>query len=133
MDEARPISLLVAVVAVGLLGLGGVVAAPLVLAQAAGAEELDDHLGAIGGAFLAVTGVGLAAVGLVGLIGSAGLWRRRAWGWVAGVLTTGLVVLGALLAITLSESGMELVIGMTLGVSGAIAAWWPATRRACRV
>lgn len=131
MPESRPIPLLVAVVAVGLLGLAGLMAAPFVFAQAASAEALDDHLGAIGGAFLAVAGLAVAIVGLLGAVGAIGLWRGSPWGWIAGALATALAIVGAFAAMAAAETGTALVFAAVLGLTGSLAVWWPGTRRAC--
>ena len=133
MDEGRPIPLLVAVVNVGLLGLGGLIAAPLLLAQAASAEQLDDHLGAIGSAMLLLAGTATGAMGGAGIAGAGGIWRRRPWGRAAGALTTAVVALGTLVAMAVSEAGTPLVLGAALSVAGTVAVWWPTTRRGCGI
>jgi hypothetical protein len=42
---------------------------------------------------LALVSFGVAAVGLVGLVGGVGVWRGRTWGRVVGVLLSGLWLL----------------------------------------
>lgn len=124
-------SLIVAVVILALLGLASLVAALFVMAEASGAEQADDHLGAIGGALLLGAGGVLAVIGLVGIVAAVGLWRRQAWGWLAGVLTTGIVMVGTLAVISVSASEPGLVVGGLLGAAGLSACCWPGTRRAC--
>ena len=133
MDEGRPIPLLVAVVVVGLLGVGGLTAAPLLLAQAASAQQLDDHLGAIGGAMLFIAGVATLALGSAGTLGAVGIWKRRSWGWLVGALASAVVLLGTVVAMSFADAATPLVLGAVLGGAGAIAVWWPATRRACGI
>jgi len=127
----RPIPLLVAVVLLGLLGMSGLLAAPLLLSQAVAAEQLDDHLGAIGGAVLGVAGLTAGVTGALALLGAIGVWRRSAAGWTGGALATGVVTLGLLAALALSRSETALLLGVVLSGAGAIAVWWPDTRRAC--
>lgn len=131
MDEGRPISLLVAVVAVALIGAGCVMAAPFVAAQASTAEQLDDHLGAIGGAILFAGAAAAVVVGTLGIAAAIGLWLRRGWGWLAAVAATSLVVVGTLLAMASGGTETPLVMGLALGLTGAVATWLPATRAAC--
>ncbi len=131
MDEGRPISLLVAVVALALIGAGLVMAAPFVAAQASMAEQLDDHLGAIGGAILFAGAAAAVVVGTLGIAAAIGLWLRRGWGWVAAVGATALVVIGTLLAMASGGTETALVMGLALGLAGAFATWLPATRAAC--
>lgn len=131
MDEGRPIPLLAAVVLLGLIGVGGLLAAPVVAAQASVAEQLDDHLGAIGGAILLAGAGASVVVGVLGVVGAVGLWRRRTWGWVAAVASSALVVAATLLAIASGAQETTLTLGLLLGVAGAVATWLPATRTAC--
>jgi uncharacterized membrane protein (DUF2068 family) len=131
MDEGRPIPLLAAVVLLGLIGVGGLLAAPVVAAGATVAEQLDDHLGAIGGAILLAGAVAAVVVGVLGVMGAVGLWRRQAWGWLAAVAATGLVIAGTLLAIASGAQETALTLGLALGIAGALATWLPATRAAC--
>lgn len=131
MDEGRPIPLLAAVVLVGLIGIGGLLAAPVVAAEATVVEQLDDHLGAIGGAILLAGAVAALVVGGLGVLGAVGLWRRRTWGWLAAVAATGLVVAGTLLAMVSGAQETALALGLALGLAGASATWLPATRAAC--
>jgi hypothetical protein len=125
------VSLLVAVVMLALLGLGGLAAVPFALAEATRAQQLDDHLGAMGEGVLLVVGGALAAVGLVAHAGAVGMWRCRAWGWLAGVLATGLILVGTLAAIGVSASEPGLAVGGLLAAAGLLACAWPGTRRAC--
>lgn len=131
MDEGRPISLLAAVVLVGLIGIGGLLAAPVVVAEATVVEQLDDHLGAIGGAILMAGAIAAVVVGGLGVLGAVGLWRRRTWGWLAAVTTTALVVAGTVLAIVSGARETALALGLALGLAGALATLLPATRAAC--
>jgi hypothetical protein len=131
MDEGRPIPLLAAVVLLALIGVGGLAAAPVVAAEASVVERFDDHLGAIGGAILLAGAAAAVVVGVLGVTGAVGLWRRRTWGWISAVAASGLVVVGTLLAIASGAQETALTLGLMLGIAGALATWMPATRIAC--
>ncbi len=131
MDEGRPISLLVAVVTMALIGVGCVMAAPFVAAEASRAEQLDDQLGAIGGAILFAGAAAAVVVGTLGIAAAIGLWLRRGWGWVAAVAASGLVVIGTLVAMASGGTETPLAMGLALGLAAAVATWIPATRAAC--
>ena len=74
-----------------------------------------------------------ASAGALAIAGGVGIWKRRPWGWVSGVLTTAVVTLGTLVAMAFSETGTPLVLGAVLGTAGMVAVWWPATRRGCGI
>jgi uncharacterized membrane protein (DUF2068 family) len=72
-----------------------------------------------------------AVVGVLGLAAAMGLWTRRGWGWMAAIVATALVVAGTLVALATGARESMLILGLVLGLVGALATWLPSTRRAC--
>lgn len=129
----RPLSLLVAVTVLAVVGIGCLFAAPVLALQAPLAAQLDDHLGAMASAFLWLAGVACAAAGVAGLAAALGTWRGRAWGWLLGLVVSGVVLLGTVVAMGSSGALLPLVAGAVIGGIGLVALLAPATRRVCAV
>ena len=78
---------------------------------------------------LVVTGT---VISLVGLVGGIGLWRRRAWGWIAAIVFQGLCLLNnglALLGGRPPSTGVYVSIGVFVGMLMLLCL--PSVRRPC--
>jgi hypothetical protein len=133
MPASRSLPLLVAVVLLGLLGLAGLLVAPLLLVEAAAADGTNDSLGDIASAALSLIALASGLVGALSVVSAVGIWRARAWGWAIGAIVTALVLVGTLVGWASAGPDPALVTGAATSATALAGVWAPSTRRACGV
>ncbi len=119
---SRPVSLLVAIVALVVEGLGAMAwgGLTIVLVRVFGGGVPPLAVVAIGGS---------VAFGLAALAVAVAAWRRRGWSWAGGVALQVVILLGIVVAIPYAGFPPPFVGAAALAVLGLVALLTPGTRR----
>jgi hypothetical protein len=119
---------MIAVALVALIGAGVAVVGALLVAVASGAIPFLEQSAM--SPVVALFGALAIALGLLTFAAAAGLWWRRAWGWM-GSLVVGIgAVAGAIIALDASGPHAPTVIGLAIALAAVVLVLAPSTRRA---